>query len=383
MKSADWTLISETIAKEFDPVEGGETLSLRAASGLVLAGALTAASPLPPHTHSVMDGYALGSSPPGLYHLRTGAVPELASNEASPVAAGSPVPEGSAGVVLADHTTLQGDTLSVTMILAKSNIRRAGEEARSGETLLTTGTRLDARHIALAAATGVHALHVQKRPRIALLCLHDGEYPFPHARITHALLDSPCVHLTDAGTVRHGLLANSLERLSDSHDLVVVVADSLGSENGILERSIKAAGGKTKIYRATLKPAKPVVLGRIGAAGILGLAGTAYATSVAAHLFLRPVLQRLLGLPLSHHLWPSSAGFEQDRDTLRTEAMPVCISVEHGKIITRPAGRFGQLRALTAMDGFALLPANGLPARMGSITIGVPIPFIKISFPLV
>jgi molybdopterin molybdotransferase len=358
MALTSWRDLARAVAGMAGPVAGAEIVSLRAASGRILAADVAAASPLPASSHAVMDGYALGSAPPGAYRLAPGAPARLAPDEAAAVTAGETVPDGAVAVVLADKAEVAGTMARVRNAQAKDNIRRAGEEAQPGAAILTAGARLDARHAALAAAAGVRSVSVRRRPRVALLALSDGPHALPHLAVAEALLASPRLALTVAGAVRSAALARALARLASAHDLVVVVGDSVGDEAGPLAAALHAEGGEVRIRRAAMKPAKPVATGRLGPAAILGLSGTAYAVTVAMHLFLRPLLLALSGLPDDDPLLPALARFDRARGPGRAEALPVHSRLHEGRLVLTPAGRFGQLSALAALDGFAMIEAE-------------------------
>jgi molybdopterin molybdotransferase len=360
-------------------VTGGiDEVSLQGAVGRVLARSLAAALPLPGQTHAVMDGFALGSLPPDTYRLVDTGADRIGIGEACPVTAGSAVPAGTAGVVLADHATQADGALHVTRALIKDNIRRAGEEVQAGGTIIAAHTLLTARHLGLAMAAGVQSLAVRRRPRVALLGLSGSDHPFPHLGIAAALLDSPSLLFTHAGAVRPALLAAQLGRLAESHDLIVVVAESLGGEEGLLAAALTTRGGTATMHRAALKPAKPVVTGRIGNASVIGLAGTAYAVTVAAHLFLRPALQVLLGCEGALVRLPAVSAFARARSPGRAEALPVTAQMVEGALNVTSAGRFGQLKALAAMDGFALIQAE-----RDAVAPGDAVDYWPLAFPLV
>jgi hypothetical protein len=137
-------------------------------------------------------------------------------------------------------------------------------------------------------------------------------------------------------------------------------------------------GGEPIILRGALKPAKPIITGRIGAVPILGLAGTAYATTVAAHLFLRPWLGSLAGLAADDPFLPAIATFSRPREGGRAEALPVRMRREGPQLLLDPAGRFGQLSALAAMDGFALIDDD-----VPEISPGTPLLYHPLLMPLI
>jgi molybdopterin molybdotransferase len=378
-----WSDIAEILAQNCSSVTRTEVVSLHGALGRILAEPLVAAIPIPAATHAVMDGFALGSKPPGHYRIVTHQVAELATDEAKAILAGQEVPTNTTCVVLNRHAELKNDRLYVSQALLKDNIRILGEEAKLGDELIKINTRLDARHLALAAAAGAQKLTVRQKPRVALLGLHDGQNIFPHASLMHALLESPALHYTDAGVTRPHLLPDMMQRLSSNQDLIIVVAESLGGETGALVSAIKGLGIKglqvqSHIFRAALKPAKPLIFGALGEAKIIGFSGTAYATTAAAHLFLQPMLQKLMGLPVAQDFMPVQAGFSRSREKGRAEALPVTLHVESQKLRVKPSGRFGQLRALAECDGFALVSEDS-----ASIVEDMPLLFKRLSFPLV
>jgi molybdopterin molybdotransferase len=373
-----WSNIAETLAQNCTSVARTEVVSLHGAIGRILAEPLVAAIPIPAATHAVMDGFALGSKPPGHYRIASDQAIELAPDEAKAILAGQDVPTNTTCVVLNRHADMRNDQLHVDQALLKDNIRRLGEEAGIGDELIKINTRLDIRHIALAAAAGAQKLTVRQKPRVAFIGLHDGQNIFPHAGLMHAMLNSPALQLIDVGVARSHLLLETLKRLSLTQDLIIVAAESLGGETGLLVSAIKELQGQSRIYRAALKPAKPLISGAIDKAKIIGFSGTAYATTAAAHLFLQPVLRKLVGLPAKQDFIPVQAGFARSREKGRAEALPVTLSIEGLKIHVKPSGRFGQLRALAECDGFALVSENST-----SIIEDMPLLFKRLSFPLV
>jgi molybdopterin molybdotransferase len=358
MPLQDWRKLARELAELSAPVAGADIVSLRGALGRVLAKPVIATLPLPAETHAVMDGYALGAVPPGQFRLLPAKPGHLGVPEAVVIKAGEAVPVGTATVVLADRVSIVGGHLTVREPQGKDNVRRAGEEAAVGAAILKPGVRIDARHVALAAAAAVRSVTVRARPRVALVALHEGAAPSAHLEVFSALLDSQSLAVSEGATVRSAMLAQHLGSLAARHDLIVVVSESLDDEQGPLAAALRAAGGSISVRRAALKPAKPIIVGEIGNARVIGLAGTAYATTVAAHLFLRPVLRRLAGLEADDPFLPATSGFTRGRDTGRAEALPARLRRVGHSLLLEPAGRFGQISALAGMDGFAMVEAE-------------------------
>jgi molybdopterin molybdotransferase len=340
-----------------------ETVSLASADGRYLSADVAALAPLPAYDHAVMDGYALGALPPGAYQLRTPSQEPLAIDQAQRVRTGEAIPPGSRAVVMRDHAMLDGDSVIADRSARKTNIRLAGEEAKAGAVVLEAGTKLDARHLAMAAMTGHRTLPVWKPAPVKLLALHDAPTPLPHLDLFDALLRSPALALDSIGIVRAAALEGTLDRLRSAQGLLVVVAESLDGEDGPLAMALQKMGTEARIHRAALKPAKPIIEAQLGDLRIIGLSGTAYACLVAAHLFLRPVLAKMVGAAISPPT-PTRLGFDRQREPGRAEALPVRLS-NLPELTAESAGRFGQLSAVANMDGFVLVPAESADLKQG------------------
>jgi molybdopterin molybdotransferase len=380
-----WDMLADTLTLLMEPVVGLERISLQGANGRVSAEPMVALQPIPAFTHAVMDGYALGSSPPGHYTLKDRSNATLAPGEATIIAAGETVPSGTVGIVLSDRAHVSGEGISgahlfVAHALRKDNLRRVGEEALIGDVITLENTQLDARHIALATVAGIDTIAVKKRPRIALIGIQGTRGSLPHLTVMAALITSSSLKLTQAGTVQTALLPALLSRLAPDHDLIIVVAESLGGEGGVLSEAVAGSGGTATVHRAALKPAKPVITGKIGKATLIGLSGTAYATTIAAHLFVRPLLLKLLDRALDIPIQSAVAHFERTREPGRAEALPVMVqrNEQEPHLVLTSAGRFGQLKALAAMDGFAIVEAD-----THDVTSGMPLSYMPLLMPLV
>jgi molybdopterin molybdotransferase len=369
-----WRQVAAALARLVAPVAGVERLTISGASGRLLAAETAALRPIPAFDHGVMDGYALGASPPGEFTLLDRMPDRLAPDQAVAIEAGAAVPAGTIAVALTRRASVKAGRLTVPLAALRDNIRRAGEEASVGDVLLQPATRLDPRHLALAIAGGVGDVLVRRRPRVALLGLASGSAPPVQLTMLHALVDSTAISASEPLIIDTGNLDVTLNRLALAHDLVLVTADSVGDEDGPVARALP----DSLVLRSKLKPAKPLIAGRLAAAQVLALGGTAYAVTVAAHLFLRPMLRRLAGLAETDPFLPALSGFNRTRDTGRAEALPVRAIREGASLRLVSAGRFGQLRALARLDGFTLVPAEA-----GDLVEGAALDFLPLAIPLI
>jgi molybdopterin molybdotransferase len=375
MPTVPWRVLAQHLADGIAPMSDAQTITLHGAAGRVLAAPVLARQAIPCTDEAVMDGYALGSEPPGHYRL-TDHASQLRADEAMMVKAGSGLPAQTSSVVLSYKVQRLDSALQVRESPLRNNIRRAGEEATQGAALAQAGIMLEPRLMALLAMAGVGHVEAKQRPRVVLLGLQMGTAPMPQYHILRALLGTPALELAQAGSTAD--LSRALAQLAGKPHLIIVTGPSLGDEDGALAQAVHAAGGTCQVLRAALKPAKPVIYWRIGSATLLGLGGTPYAVAAAAHLFLAPMLAKLVGLVgWLHPFLPAQADFARARLPGRAEALPVCLHTGGDALKLTSAGRFGQLTALAALDGFALVDEAA-----GDIAPGDPLDFLKWRAPL-
>ncbi|MFL1877326.1 molybdopterin-binding protein, partial [Hansschlegelia beijingensis] len=179
----------------------------------------------------------------------------------------------------------------------------------AGDVIVPAGVRLDARHLAILASAGVEAVAVRRPVVVGLMSTGDellrpGE-PLRAGRIHDAnrpmlaaILARPSHEVVDLGVApddRAALTKLLLEAAGRCDVIVTSGATSVGDEDH-LAASVSAAGGRLDLARVALKPGKPVVVGHVGGAVLIGLPGNPFAALVAHMLIGRVALERLAGL---------------------------------------------------------------------------------------
>lgn len=349
------------------------------AADRTLAEPIVARLAAPPFSQSAMDGYALAVGDGLAAGARlevVGRVPagsrggRIAAGQAARLFTGAPLPEGADAVIMQEHVERDGSAIILRRTLrAGDNIRYKGEDIQPLEILLQAGERLDARHIALAAAQGIETLKMRARPRVAVISTGDelrqvGDMLDPstifdsNRPMVLALIAQSGLTPIDGGWVPDdpGAIADRLRRMAEQADLVITSGGaSLGEEDHALA-ALKRAGGSGEILKIALKPGKPAVVGRIGAAAYLGLPGNPV-SSLVCWLQLGQAMictlegrapRRRLGFPL-----PSRSAF--GRRAGRTEFVPARLVDDRDGLGVEILGRGGsaRLRPLAEADGLA------------------------------
>ena len=373
-----------TIAAGIQPVTEPETVPAWAADGRILANDVHATVDLPPFANAAVDGYAvrlaeIGNPLPVLHRAAAGqpALP-LRPGTAMRILTGAPVPQGADTVFMQEDATLDGDRVTFPSgLLFGANIRPSGEDIAAGTLALPAGHRLRPQDLALAAALGLATLSVRRPLRIALFSTGDELIDPPHPLASAQRWDSNRIllatlcrragaHVTDLGILpdRRAAIATALDDAAGSHDLLLTSGGvSTGDEDHV--RAAVEQAGRLVFWRIAIKPGRPVALGQIGSAILLGLPGNPAAAFVTFLRIAAPVIATLSGSPPpgfpSHQI---TAGFTHRKKPGRREYLPVRLSPQ-GHAQLHPVAGAGILTALTAADGLIELPDDLTQVRPG------------------
>jgi molybdopterin molybdotransferase len=388
-------LISERIT----PVAETEFVPLHDAGGRVAAVDVKAPVDLPPFDNSAVDGYAVRHQDLRLDgdtkltvsgRLTAGARAEAAlkSGEAFRIFTGAAMPKGADTVFMQEDVTIEGDQVTVPKGLKPgANRRLAGEDVRAGAVVLPTGTVLEARHIALAAAVGLTDIMVRRRLKVAIFSTGDEVVEPGTTRENSAIYDSNRFLLaellkrlgmvvTDLGILRDDpdALANALEKAA-SHDLVVTSGGVSTGEADHVRRAVERIGSLV-FWRVAIKPGRPVAMGVIrGAkagesAAFVGLPGNPVAVFVTFVRVVKPLLRCLSGarpdklVPL-----PVRTAFAYKKKKDRREYVRVALKrAADGEIeaIKHPQDGAGILTSLTETDGLLEFPEDVTTIEVGA-----------------
>jgi molybdopterin molybdotransferase len=298
---------------------GAEQVAVSEAWGRVLAEDVAARRTQPPFAVSAMDGYAaraadvasvparlrvVGAAPAGQAFARS-----IETGEAVRIFTGAPVPDGADCIVIQEDTARDGDIVTVREGAPKGRyIRPAGLDFRDGDALLRAGSALTARDIGLAAAMNRPWLPVRRRPRVAILPTGDevvmpGDPVGPNQIVSsNGLALAAFVRACGGEPLMLSIAADdatSLRALAASAigaDLLVTTGGASVGEHDLVKEALGAEGLELDFWQIAMRPGKPLMVGRLKTTTLIGLPGNPVSSLVCALLFLRPALERLLGL---------------------------------------------------------------------------------------
>ena len=296
-----------------------EPADLMAAHGRVLAAPLMAALTQPPFDASAMDGYAVRAADVASLPARLAVIGEsaagrgftgrLTAGQAVRIFTGAPVPAGADAVVIQENCDRNGTIVSVREGSPdQSHIRKRGGDFAEGASLLAAGVKLGARQITLAAAMGHATLPVHRRPVVAILASGDelvlpGTLPGPDQIVCSNPFGVAALIRAAGGTPRFlGIAADTrvaldahIDRAADA-DLLVTIGGASVGDHDLIAPVLAARGLKLDFWKIAMRPGKPMLYGRLGAMGVVGLPGNPVSALICTRVFLVPLIETLTGL---------------------------------------------------------------------------------------
>jgi molybdopterin molybdotransferase len=299
---------------------GTETVAIDAAAGRVLAAPVIARIPSPRCDVSAMDGYALRDADLAALPARllvigdsfagSGWSGAISDGECIRIFTGAPVPEGADRVVMQEDVRREGDAAIFEQCPGTArHIRSRAGDFDAGDELLGTGRMLDKRAIVAAAAADLASVDVFKQARVSILSTGD-ELAEPGTAVDRPDAVPDSVSLGIAAMAREwGAKVIDRRRLRDdlpsmesaaaaalaASDLIVVTGGASVGEKDFAKRMFEPAGLELTFSKVSIKPGKPVWLGRCGGTWVLGLPGNPTSALVTARLFLTPLLAGVAG----------------------------------------------------------------------------------------
>jgi molybdopterin molybdotransferase len=109
-------------------------------------------------------------------------------------------------------------------------------------------------------------------------------------------------------------------------DLVVTVGGASVGDHDLMKPALARHGGSLVVERSSVRPGKPIWFARTSTAPVLGLPGNPASALVCAHLFLRPLLQKMCGAAVTDELFAAVLGAEVDANGPRTHFLRARLS---------------------------------------------------------
>jgi molybdopterin molybdotransferase len=306
-------------------IPASELIESRKAVGRVLAESVAAEEYLPAFDRSSMDGYAVhaedtfGASETSPTHLNIvgelpmGATPtiKIGLGEAALIHTGGMLAEGVDAVVILEqtHVATLGDLEVFQPVNKGENVIFKGEDVRPGEIVLQAGKLLRPAEIGGLMAIGKLQVRVAKKPVFAILSSGDEVIPpeqtprLGQVRDINSDALAALIEQNGALVQRYPILPDNREQMSQifrqayhEADALVITAGSSASSRDMTAEVIRELGQPgVLVHGINIRPGKPTILAVCDRKPVIGLPGNPISALVIAQLFIKPLINHMLG----------------------------------------------------------------------------------------
>jgi molybdopterin molybdotransferase len=307
--------------KQFlNPVVETETLPVMQSLGRVLAADIISPSNVPNHNNSAMDGFAFKFSD-NLKSLKVigtafaGRAFEGVVNagECVKIMTGAVIPAGADTVVMQERIAIKSDRITLLDAPKQgANVRLAGEDLKTGQTVLAKGQVVKPADLGLIASLGIASVSIFRKLKVAFFStgdelvsvgtsLKEGQIYDSNRYTIFGMLSGLGVEISDLGVVPDNpdLLEETLLKAASEND-VVITSGGVSVGEADYMKALLAKHGQVLFWKINMKPGRPLAYGKVGLnenkqAHYFGLPGNPVSAMVTFYQFVQPALQALSG----------------------------------------------------------------------------------------
>ncbi|QDV40203.1 Molybdopterin molybdenumtransferase [Stieleria neptunia] len=353
--------------------------------GRILAEPLVADRDSPAADVSAMDGYAIRMSdlqsdadvPVSGISQAGAAPPAMVDGQVVRIFTGAIIPDGCEAVVKREDTeeldaSIRFLPAPIDATVPGSHIRRRGENAPIGSSVLDVGTEITPAVVAALANFGCTAPECYRRVKVAVLTTGDEVVDPATRQLEPWQLRNSNRSAVQAMLHQHALATvDTAEHVKDDRDSLqaslaaaIAVCDVVVMTGGVsmgdydyVPETIEQLGAEIVFHGLPIRPGKPI-LGAATQDGklIVGLPGNPVSATINCHRFVLPLLRRIAG----KQTWadkPALVTLDQPpQKAIPLHAMLLARTTATGAAELVPAKGSGDLVALGRSDGYVAVP---------------------------
>ncbi|MBS1680579.1 MAG: molybdopterin molybdotransferase MoeA [Bacteroidetes bacterium] len=373
------------------------SVALFHANQKILAEEIVADRDLPPFDRVTMDGIAVaylafehGAKEFVIENLQSAGSPRkklVDEKKCIEVMTGAPLPSGTDTVIPYENLNIKDKTAFVLdeRISKNQNVHRQGLDAKTGDVLLNTGTKLSPAEIAVLASVGKSQIKIFKTPKAAVISTGDelvdvDQTPLPHQirksnsyALVSALNELGCeadsYHLKDD----EAELTKNLKSILEKYELIVLSGGVSKGKFDFVPNVLESLRVKKIFHGVSQRPGKPMWVGVSNKNFVFALPGNPVSTLMCFHRYVKPWLQKSFGEKLKTQTAILASDFSFAPQL--TYFLQVKIENENGKLMAHPhvGGGSGDFANLKEVDGFLELQINQTHFEKGSAFQFIPL----------
>jgi len=297
------------------------------------------------------------------------------------VMTGAMLPEGTDTVIRYEDVEIRNSIaqLQINTIEASQNIHPKGQDCKKDALLLSGGLKISPAEISLLASIGKSQVGVFQFPKTAIISTGDelidvDQEPLLwqirksnsfalQAAFRQMNLDADLFHISDDEVQ----LQNALRTIFKDYELIILSGGASKGKFDFVPKTLEQLGIKKLFHQISQRPGKPIWFGCDNAHTVFALPGNPVSTYMCFYRYIKPWLEKSLGLPEQKHQAVLAADFRFN--PALTYFLQVKVANENGTLMAYPdpGGGSGDFANLKEVDGFLELPIEKSEFHTGEI----------------
>jgi molybdopterin molybdotransferase len=287
---------------------------------------------------------------------------------------GAPIPKGADAVVPVEETQTEGSQVVICKAVTPGEfIRRAGEDVRSGDRVISGGDILRPAEIGMLASAGRSSISVFQRPLVAVLCtgeeLVDVDETIEGAKIVSSNSYTLAAQVKECGAlpVQLGIAGDRKEEVVEKlrqglrADVLISSAGISVGDYDFVKEALKEVGMEMIFWRVAMKPGKPMAFGTIHGRPVFGLPGNPVSSMVCFEQFVRPALLKMMGhRQIFRPVIEAALQEEILKEPGRRHYLRGVVSIREGRYLVSTTGSQGSniLNSMMKANGLIVIPED-------------------------
>lgn len=382
-------------------VHGYQIINIEQAKGRTLFNTITAPFNVPNQRNSAVDGYALNSkdlplkgqaliSVIGSAYAGKPYLKQVSSGQCIRIMTGASIPDRLDTVIMQEHVELIKQNIVIdNRHHAGQNIRLAGEDIATGESILVAGKFITPADIGLLASIGKSEIKVHRKLKIAIASTGNeimglGE-PYALGNIydsnrysLYAALDRPDIEIINLGILEDNpaTLLNCFKQASQYADMIISSGGVSVGDADYIKTALRQSG-QVDFWKIAIKPGRPLAFGRIGDSVFFGLPGNPVAVMVTFYQFVLPALEAMLGIKdqAIAPIFQVKTTEDIRKKPGRTEIVRAILQQDKaGLWLVKTTGKQGSgiLRSMSLANSFIILEHDRTTVKAGEMVVVQP-----------
>jgi molybdopterin molybdotransferase len=367
---------------------GTERTDIKESTNRVLREDIFSDMDMPPFNKSAMDGYAcrredIAVELDVVEIIAAGCRPQkfIGKNQCAKIMTGAMMPEGADCVIIIEDVEETGSK-KIKFLNDKTadNFCLKGEDVKTGEKLLSAGTRITTKQIASLALSGNTNPLVSIKPKVGILSTGDEivePYVKPAAtqiRNTNSYqIIAQCI---DFGVVPtyYGIVSDTKEAIGSAidkakqeNDLVILTGGVSMGDFDLVPDLLKEKGFNILFDKIAVQPGKPAVFGRDRNKFVFGMPGNPVSSFIVFEFMVKEFLAGMMGLTNHEKMIRCELANDYSRKhNSRLARIPVKIN-ENGKAEIIEYHGSAHINSYALAEGVISIPIGVNEIKKGSV----------------